>query len=172
MYTYFTTCTLNSYLCGCTCGYVHRVCKLFLCVISNQARCLKRMFLLQLCFDLFIMVAIVLHVSTCTLYIHVIYSWQDLNWGAWHASILLAHDPLSPLAYPMITHIPPIASNLPIKTLVARQCCMDSFTIDQGSSQTYEVAQSILVNVVVNVSIVQYIHTMYMYSSRTQYEPP
>ena len=28
--------------------------------------------------------------------------------------------PLSSLAYPMITHTPPVASNLPIKTLVAR----------------------------------------------------
>ena len=33
---------------------------------------------------------------------------------------LLAHNPLSSLAYPMITHTPLVASNLPIKTLVAR----------------------------------------------------
>ena len=38
-----------------------------------------------------------------------------------YVTILLAHDPLSSLAYPMITHWPPVASNLPIKTLVARQ---------------------------------------------------
>ena len=37
------------------------------------------------------------------------------------ATILLAHDPLSLLAYSMITHTPPVAGNLPIKTLVARQ---------------------------------------------------
>ena len=35
-------------------------------------------------------------------------------------TVLLAHDPLSSLAYPMITHNPVVASNLPIKTLVAR----------------------------------------------------
>ena len=36
--------------------------------------------------------------------------------------ILLVHDPFSSsLAYPMITHGPPVAHNLPIKTLVARQ---------------------------------------------------
>ena len=34
---------------------------------------------------------------------------------------MLAHDPLSSLAYLMITHTPLVASNLPIKTLVARQ---------------------------------------------------
>ena len=47
---------------------------------------------------------------------------------------MLAHDPLSSLAYPMITHTPLAAGNLPIKTLVVRQqptstctctfCCM------------------------------------------------
>ena len=37
------------------------------------------------------------------------------------ATILLAHDPLSSLAYSMITHTPLVAGNLPIKTLVARQ---------------------------------------------------
>ena len=37
-----------------------------------------------------------------------------------HATIFLAHDPLSSLAYSMITHSPPVAGNLPIK-LVARQ---------------------------------------------------
>ena len=34
-------------------------------------------------------------------------------------TVLLVHDPLSSLAYPMITHTPLVASNLPIKTLVA-----------------------------------------------------
>ena len=34
---------------------------------------------------------------------------------------MLAHDPLSPLAYPMITYTHPAAGNLPIKTLVAKQ---------------------------------------------------
>ena len=34
-------------------------------------------------------------------------------------TVLLAHDPLSSLAYPMITHASLVASNLPIKTLVA-----------------------------------------------------
>ena len=39
------------------------------------------------------------------------------------ATICLTHDPLSSLAYPMITHMytPPVAGNLPVKTLVARQ---------------------------------------------------
>ena len=32
-------------------------------------------------------------------------------------TILLAHDPLSSLAYPMITHGPPVAGNLPTKNL-------------------------------------------------------
>ena len=35
--------------------------------------------------------------------------------------ILLAHDSLSSLVYPMITHTSLVAGNLPIKTLVARQ---------------------------------------------------
>ena len=40
-----------------------------------------------------------------------------------HVTILLAHDPLSSLAYPMITHRPPIAGNSPtcIKNFLARQ---------------------------------------------------
>ena len=38
------------------------------------------------------------------------------------ATILVAHDPLSSSAYPMITHAHPVAGNLSIKTLVARQC--------------------------------------------------
>ena len=37
------------------------------------------------------------------------------------ATILLAHDPLSSLAYPMITHTPLVAGNFLIKTSVARQ---------------------------------------------------
>ena len=36
-------------------------------------------------------------------------------------SDILAHDPLSLLTYPMITHTPLVACNLPIKTMVARQ---------------------------------------------------
>ena len=36
-------------------------------------------------------------------------------------TILLAHDPLSSLAYTMITHTPLVAGNLPIKTLVTGQ---------------------------------------------------
>ena len=35
--------------------------------------------------------------------------------------VLLAHNPISSLAYPMITHTPPVAGSSPIKTLVARQ---------------------------------------------------
>ena len=35
--------------------------------------------------------------------------------------LLLAHDPLSSLVYRMITYTHPTASNLPIKTLVAKQ---------------------------------------------------
>ena len=41
--------------------------------------------------------------------------------GIQTATTLLAHDPLSSLAYSMSTHTPPVAGNLPIKTLVARQ---------------------------------------------------
>ena len=37
------------------------------------------------------------------------------------ATILLAHDPLSSLAYPVITYTPLAVGNLPIKTMVARQ---------------------------------------------------
>ena len=37
------------------------------------------------------------------------------------ATILLAHDPLSSLAYSTITHTSLVAGNFPIKTLVARQ---------------------------------------------------
>ena len=33
----------------------------------------------------------------------------------------LFYDPLSLLAYPMITHTPPVAGNLHIRTIVARQ---------------------------------------------------
>ena len=40
------------------------------------------------------------------------------------ATILLAHDPLSALAYSVITHTPPIAGNLSTKTLVAMYICM------------------------------------------------
>ena len=36
-------------------------------------------------------------------------------------NIYLVHDPLSSLTYPRIPHTPHVASNLPIKTLVARQ---------------------------------------------------
>ena len=43
-------------------------------------------------------------------------------------TILLAHDPLSSLAYSMITHTPPVAGNLSIKTLVARQRPTNTFT--------------------------------------------
>ena len=35
--------------------------------------------------------------------------------------ILLAHDPFSSVHYPTVTHAPPVAGNLPIQTLVARQ---------------------------------------------------
>ena len=38
-----------------------------------------------------------------------------------HITILLVVDPLSSSAYPMMTHPSPVPSNLPIKTLVARQ---------------------------------------------------
>ena len=50
-----------------------------------------------------------------------------LNWGAWLnvpklslATILFAHDPLSSLAYLMITYTHPAAGNLSKKTLVAK----------------------------------------------------
>ena len=35
--------------------------------------------------------------------------------------VLLAHDPLSSLTYPMINHTPLVADNLPIKTLVVNK---------------------------------------------------
>ena len=41
---------------------------------------------------------------------------------------MLAHNPLSSLAYPMITHIPLVAGNFPIKTLVARQWPTNHYT--------------------------------------------
>ena len=51
-----------------------------------------------------------------------------LNWGdAWSnapqclATILMAHNPLSSLPYPMITYIHLTASNLPTQNLVAEQ---------------------------------------------------
>ena len=53
-----------------------------------------------------------------------------LNWGAQDAwpnapqltsCNLLAHDPLSSSAYPMITYTQPAAGNLPIQALVAKQ---------------------------------------------------
>ena len=46
------------------------------------------------------------------------------NYGL--ATILLAHDPLSSSTYPRIPHV---ASNLPIKTLVARQQPTLSYTV-------------------------------------------
>ena len=52
---------------------------------------------------------------------------QGLNWDPWDArsnasqlTVLLAHDPISSLAYPVITHTPLVSDNLPIDTLVAR----------------------------------------------------
>ena len=39
-------------------------------------------------------------------------------------TILLVVDPLSSLAYPMMTNLLPIVSKLPIKTVVARQLAM------------------------------------------------
>ena len=50
-----------------------------------------------------------------------------------HITILLAHDPLSSLAYPMITHGPPVACNLPIKTLVAKQQPTNVYNIHHTS---------------------------------------
>ena len=38
-----------------------------------------------------------------------------------YVTILLAHDPLSSSAYPVIAYTHPVANNLPIKTLVGRQ---------------------------------------------------
>ena len=55
---------------------------------------------------------------------------------------LLAHDPLSSLAYPMMTHTLPLASNYPIKTLVARQLPTNVYIGALGSYvhvQLYEV---------------------------------
>ena len=41
--------------------------------------------------------------------------------GESHVTNLFAHDPLSPLAYLMVTFAHFVAGNLPIKTLIARQ---------------------------------------------------
>ena len=68
------------------------------------------------------------HTSTCTyivmyictrIVVHEMHGRMHHN----HCQItnLLAHDPLSSLAYPMLTHTPPLAGYLLIKTLVARQ---------------------------------------------------
>ena len=43
------------------------------------------------------------------------------------ATFLLAHDPLSSLTFPMITHILLVASNLPIAKLVVRQWPTNDF---------------------------------------------
>ena len=52
-------------------------------------------------------------------------------------TVLLAHDPLSSLAYPTITHTPVVAGNLPIKTLVARRWPISHDTdYDTGTHDT------------------------------------
>ena len=50
---------------------------------------------------------------------------------------MLAHDPLSSLAYPMITHTNLEAGNLPTKTLVAIQRGRESKLV-RGSSEEKE----------------------------------
>ena len=47
-------------------------------------------------------------------------------------TVLLVHDPFSSLAYPMITHTPPVAGNLPIKALVA---------VAMANKQSYSIVQ-------------------------------
>ena len=64
------------------------------------------------------------HTHTCNscktlIGVHEMHGRMHPNWGL--ATILLAHDPLSSLAYPRIIHTPLAVGNLPIKTLVARQ---------------------------------------------------
>ena len=63
---------------------------------------------------------------TCNSYLTLIGGARDLL-DAWSNApqllrscnyALLAHDPLSSLAYPMITHTPLVASNFPIKQLL------------------------------------------------------
>lgn len=64
-------------------------------------------------------------------------------------TILLAHSPLSSLVYPMITHSPPVASNLPIKTLVAGNSQQHSYItthITHTHTLTYPVPLSSRIN--------------------------
>ena len=52
-------------------------------------------------------------------HVHKIQGWLYPKKGL--ATVLLAHDPLSSSAYPMITHTTLIASNLPVQILVVRR---------------------------------------------------
>ena len=64
-------------------------------------------------------------------YTHTYYKLHDINWSVCDArsngpqlmscNYFVGPWPLSSSAYPMITYIHPVAGNLPIKTLVARQ---------------------------------------------------
>ena len=50
---------------------------------------------------------------------------------------LLAHDLLSSLVYSMITHTPPVAGNLSIKILVARQRPTNTHTYTHTNTHTH-----------------------------------
>ena len=57
------------------------------------------------------------------------------------ATNLLVNDLLSSLGYPMITHVPLVACNLPIKTLVARQLPTNTHTQTQAHTYMYTYIQ-------------------------------
>ena len=61
----------------------------------------------------------------------------------YHVTDLFVHDPLSSSGYPMIIYTHPIADNLPIKTLVARQlqtitCTLVEYCITLALGDTTE----------------------------------
>ena len=83
-------------------------------------------------------------------------------------TVLLAHDPLSSLDYPMITHTPLVAGNLPIKTLVARRWPTKNFinlqylkcTCNQeiNSQQLLHVPLLSYINMYVYMYVITYYH--------------
>ena len=71
------------------------------------------------CFECVCVCAFVHNIYLIVIRVHEIYCRMHPNYC--QITILLVVDPFSSSAYPMMTHPHPIASHLPIKTLVARQ---------------------------------------------------
>ena len=60
----------------------------------------------------------------------VVHELQDrMHHNHCQITILLAHDPLSSSAYPMVAHTLSIAVNLPIKTYIARKIPTNKYII-------------------------------------------